>query len=627
MKYDYLSLAAGMVDPEYIRKHSLELNKLERTTANSDFKASTDYVVKLMKDAGISDVKRYAIPCDGVTTYDDCTMPLAWDRTGRSTLEVIDGDWDKNDLVIADTDVELLNAAIWSPPTPAGGITAELVSLQSAESDDWSCFNGKIVLCNRSPIGKMRKKLADAGALGLVSYEAGIVDTNPDDVRWMNGVGHCGWYYVKGDKQLWNFSITPRRGKLLDDKLAAGKKFTLKAVMNTRVYPGEIYTVTGLIPGKSSKELALVAHMYEPFPPDDAAGVVISTAIAKALNDLVKSGAIPQLEKSIRLVFTMERYGFAEYFSHPANSRRIIAAMNMDSVCHPSLKLAGVPLELRHSPASAPFFTEVILREYLLKNYPEVLFVEKPGTLSDDTFAADSLFNIPTGWLHTPAAKGCHHNTGEVFSGIDLDIAAGVFNIMTACFMELALVCKGSSAKALAKKIYKGVCADAAADFKRLAKNIKEGKCNSYASKKIGSYLVDYHTKRVRAVNLLTAGTVNVSEVKSKLKALRKQYAPSSLKAGDHELAKCEQNMANLFVTRSPEVRQLMNLIRVPAEERCSIIQPSMLLCALLDGKRDLYECYVISQFMLQLQTDCKEMTGLVDSFKKLAQYGYYTLN
>ena len=155
-----------------------------------------------MEEAGFSAIERYALPCDGVTTYDDCTMPLAWDRTGRSTLEIIDPALSDTERMLADTDVEPLNATIWSAPTPPEGVTAELVSLRSVESEDWSELAGKIVLCQRSPGGDLMRKVALSGALGLVSYVEDILDSNPDDVRWMNGVGWCGWYYVKGDKML-----------------------------------------------------------------------------------------------------------------------------------------------------------------------------------------------------------------------------------------------------------------------------------------------------------------------------------------------------------------------------------------------------------------------------------------
>ena len=73
----YLALACSIVDMEYIRKHTFELNKLERSYSHSDFKASTGYILELMRDAGMSDIKRYAIPCDGETVYDDCIMPMA----------------------------------------------------------------------------------------------------------------------------------------------------------------------------------------------------------------------------------------------------------------------------------------------------------------------------------------------------------------------------------------------------------------------------------------------------------------------------------------------------------------------------------------------------------------------
>ena len=514
MATDFFALAASMLDMDYIKKHSLKLNELERSTDNVDFIASSKYVENLMIEAGISEVERYAIPLDGVTTYDDCTMPYAWERTGRSTLEIVDPSLPESERMLADTDVELLNAVIWSPPTPEGGVTAELIDLKSVESEDWSEVAGKIVLCNRSPIGEMRRKLALAGAVGLVSYVENTLAANPDDVRWMNGVGWCGWYYVKGNKMLWNYSITPRKGDMLAKKLASGEKITLKAVMNTRIYEGETYTVTGRIPGKSKEEIALFAHMYEPFVPDDAAGVVISIAIAKAVREMVKKGLIPPLEKSIRLVFGMERYGFSEYFHDLKRSGKIISATNMDSVCHSTLKIAGVLPELRHSPASAPCFDVALIREYLQKRYPELPYRVTPGNLSDDTFGADTPFNIPTCWLHTPPAIDRHHNSGAIFAEADWYMAEISFNVWTAYLAELATVKRGRNDRSLVKRVIKAVKADAEKDFKRLAKNLKEGSFNAYAGNVIGEFLVDYFTRRVLSLNNYIAKAVKASEIR-----------------------------------------------------------------------------------------------------------------
>ncbi|MBE6368201.1 MAG: hypothetical protein E7052_09895 [Lentisphaerae bacterium] len=627
MKHDFFALTSSMLDMEFVKKHSLKLHELERLTDNSDFQKSTEYVCEVMREAGFSEIERYAIPMDGVTTYDDCTMPLAWDRTGRSTLEIIDPQLSSSERMLADSDIEPLNATIWSPPTPPGGVTAELVSLQAVDSEDWHELSGKIVLCDRSPGGDLMYKLALSGAVGLVSYVAETMETNPDDVRWMNGVGHCGWYYVKDDPMLWNFSITPRRGAALAARLAAGEKITLKAVMNTKVYSGETYTVTGIIPGKSKAELALIAHMYEPFIPDDSAGVVLAIAIGKALRSLVMQGAIPKLEKTIRVVFSMERYGFSEYFGNHERSRKIIAAVNMDSVCHSSLQLAGVLPELRHSPASAPFFTEILLRQYLSKYCPELPFIETPGNLSDDTFAADSVYNIPTNWLHTQAAAGRHHNSGEIFAGVDWQIAHTAASVTAAAFAEMALFRNARSGASLIRQVEKGIRQDAASDFKRLEKLLTNGTLNSYAGNVIGDFLINYHCRRFAGLNALVDGAVKLTSMRGELRLLRSRYAPLSLQLNTYELSNSELRLAYMTVERDPQVAQIMSMTRLPAAERHGFIaKPGMLMNALLDGKRNLYEAYVISNFMLRKNGNFKTAAGLVQFYKKLAEYGYYKI-
>ena len=179
MTEDIIKLAVDAIDIEWIKKHSYALNELERTSANKDFLKSTDYLLKVMEEAGFSDIERYALPCDGETVYDDCVMPLAWDRTGRSTLEMVAPET----LLLADSGAEPVSSVIWSPPTPAGGVTAELADIKSVTSEDWHELAGKIVLWDNSPSPAWKKRLVDCGALGIVAYVDSTFDTNPDDVR------------------------------------------------------------------------------------------------------------------------------------------------------------------------------------------------------------------------------------------------------------------------------------------------------------------------------------------------------------------------------------------------------------------------------------------------------------
>ncbi|MBR7139485.1 MAG: hypothetical protein IKD44_08055 [Lentisphaeria bacterium] len=616
MTSDLIKLCASAIDMEWVKKHAFAINAMERTTANNDFAKSTEYIKHLMEEAGFSQVERYALPCDGVTTYDDCTMPLAWDRTGRSTLEMIAPE----KKLLADSDVEPITSVIWSPPTPEGGVTAELIDLHSAVSDDWHEFAGKIVLWDSSPSSPVRKKLIESGALGIVAYVDATYDSEPDSVRWMNGSGHTGWYYTKDDPMIWVFSITPRHGRELAKRLAAGEKVILKAEMKTKVYPGEIYTLTGVIPGKTQKEHALVAHMYEPFVPDDAAGVVLSIAVGKALKNLAEAGRISALETGLRVTFAMERYGFSEYFFNRERTANIISMINMDSVCHQTLKKAGVLLELRHSPASAPCFGPVLLRNMLKENFPEVPFQETPGNLSDDTFSADSSVYIPCCWLHTPPAPDRHHNTGAIFNDADWDIAAMVAAVMTACHARLNNAAAGVGREDLVREITEGVLADAADDFARLA----EGVFSADEKEIIATFLVQYHARRITLLNASVPGAVDEAEI---IKAVERCRSNAPAMKENAPMIPFDHPMRKWIVTRVPGFSQLMSFAKVPVPERYTrIAMPVMLFMALLDGKRTVHESTIITNFFHKRTPQPDAGDSLLATLEFLEKYGYVTI-
>lgn len=626
MKTDYLSLAASAVDMEWVKSRAIRLNELERLSANGDFKASTDYVLNLLREAGFSEIERYALPCDGTTVYDDCVMPEAWDRTGRSTLEIVAPAVPEAERILADTDLEPHHATIWSVPTPPEGIIAPVIALTALTSDDWHEAKGKIVLCGLSPRGELMRKLALAGAVGLICFIREIADSNPDDVRWMNGPGLRGWYYVKGDLRLWNFSITPVRGLALERRLAAGQEVVVKAVMNTRVCDGEIYTVTGRIPGRSAGEIALLAHMYEPFIPDDAAGVVMAIALGKALREMICAGRLPSLEKSVRVIFSMERYGFSEYFHDRKRSRGILAALNMDSGCHATWKMAGVPLELRDSSGATPFFGEVLLRDHWRKAFPELPLRETAGNLSDETFCADPIFDIPCNWITTPPAPGRHHNTGTIFAEPDWTVGQAVLTVKLAWVAELASVHRGAGDGALIKRVRRGVTADFRRDLERLAAGCKAGEIHCFAARILLNFLTDYHTRRVTAVNRFIAGGVDPAEIAAEFRKLARNWPIKLIEGGCYDLSGGAARAAYLTVKRLLPV-QPMSLARLPEAERHGFAaEPSMLLVALLDGKRTLYEAMTVADFLLGRKAAPGEAAGLVEYFTRLARYGYYEL-
>ena len=89
-------------------------------------------------------------------------------------------------------------------------------------------------------------------------------------------------------------------------------KVVLYGEMNTKIYDGEIYTLTATILGKSQEEFSLLGHLYEPFYSDACQGIGVGVEIAVMLKKLIDDGILPQTERTLRLIFSMERYGYLE---------------------------------------------------------------------------------------------------------------------------------------------------------------------------------------------------------------------------------------------------------------------------------------------------------------------------
>jgi hypothetical protein len=85
--------------------------------------------------------------------------------------------------------------------------------------------------------------------------------------------------------------------------------------------------------------------------------------------------------------------------------------------------------------------------------------------------------------------------------------------------------------------------------------------------------------------------------------------------------------LAKMIITRAEGFSQLMSLAKVPIPERYTPFQrPEMLHLALMDGKRTCYDGFIISNFFLQRSPAPGETEKLAETFRFLAQYGYWSI-
>src|SRR6185295_9303666 len=184
---------------EYMRR----VYSTDRWFTFPKFQQTAEYLKRSMHDAGLKNIELDAAPADGVTQIGWWTMPMAWDAK-QARLELIDPDIPGESRVLADFEKVPTSLGMWSGPTPAGGVTAEIV-----EWDENRDMHGKLVLTRDNP-ANLKWALVKKGVLGAIN----TFSENPelkDGRQWVNAWGDNGWAFTKASTPLVCFSITPRQ--------------------------------------------------------------------------------------------------------------------------------------------------------------------------------------------------------------------------------------------------------------------------------------------------------------------------------------------------------------------------------------------------------------------------------
>ena len=132
-------------------------------TAGLHFRSSRKQPVILksrLQESGLADVEIGGAPADGHTQAGFWTMPLAWD-VKHARLEVTSPE----KTVLCDYEQVPACLGMWSGPTPAEGIDAELVDLRTTP---WDQVEGKLVLTDKNP-ASLKYELVKYKALGAVN--------------------------------------------------------------------------------------------------------------------------------------------------------------------------------------------------------------------------------------------------------------------------------------------------------------------------------------------------------------------------------------------------------------------------------------------------------------------------
>ena len=579
-----------------LQDNALTLADLEKTSSYDKFERSTSFCMDALKKAGFSKVERLTHKADGVTSALECIMPQAWDLKKRSFLKITSGNVPEYEEYLCDTARHPLEAVIWSAPTAANGVDCEIVNFTKLDPENPD-VKGKWVFLGENGgdiSGKRYRTLALAGAAGLAITNLKLLESAPDDLIWFNGQGYNSWYHEKEAPRLPVFSIAPRRAVKLMELMKKGK-VTVHAEMHTKIYDGEIYTVTGIIPGESKEEYALMAHIYEPFIADDALGFSVACEIGRLLKERKEP-----LKKTLRVILSMELYGFSSFLADEKRRKKIKGALSLDSFIYQERKF-----NYRVSPVCMPFFTDWVYRDCFpfLKGFESA---EMRGNLSDDTFGGDPAIGIPTNWFWTPSGIW-HHNSGKYFQP-DWRIVEEKFPVIAAAVSSLVTL----------NDLPENLNERALRDLKEASEKILEERNITNFEK---AFLLDTEFHRYKEMLL---SWKEYAKGEADIKPLEKQYFRYRKKlknTGIEGLSRAEIRALNLIPHRLTTGQPFCQC-QVPYNERKQICMPR-LVWALFDGKRSLLECIRIVDHEEGSRSDSKRIASIIDALRFLEKYGY----
>lgn len=611
LKPDLYNMFSSLYSKERIMENIETLKKLEKPRGYSTFSNSTLWCEDVLKKAGFSDVCRIAHKADGKTSSYDFIMPPAWDICDRCTLEIVEPESE----IIADSDISTIFVAEYAAPTPEGGVTAELVDYADLDPEKPDC-EGKFVLHRGTPpvTHPLYKTLANAGCAGIVVAAFETAEHEPDAPSWINGHGHVGWYPFKEESILPIFCVTPKTGIKLIELLSKGK-VVLHGEMNTKVYDGEIYTVTATIPGKSDDEFAVLGHLYEPFKTDDCQGFAVGVEVAIMLKELIDTGVLPKPEKTLRLIFSMERYGYAAFFAN--HNKRILAATSIDSMTCQASKVLNIGFAIVEAPLSCPFFGDMLFNEAMNSFCPDVKWRFRPGTLSDDCWMGEKTVDIPTNWCISSSKDGrsdYHHCDAPIFDDVQPEVLEKLVP-MLATYLAVMICGDRKHFEEMAVELEK-----TAAYWLEIKKNFNAGKTaigkidkrEALWSNKAAEML---YLGRMESFNRFYSGIVTPT--------LPKHWADDFYNIlPERELTPVEKKADGIrYCIKYTGIP--FSQARVPASERVSWPMASELMLALLAPERSVLDVIRLHDAALSCNTSDEMIESHLDYFNFLAKYGY----
>jgi hypothetical protein len=218
---------------------------------------------------------------------------------------------------------------------------------------------GAVVVGDASLGVLWREAVRDRGAAGVVSTQIASY-VRPADPSKMDDAHKdvLQWGSVPYDEKLraFGFKASWRAAERLREALRRDPNASVRVEIDSSFYDRPHRTLLAEIPGRSKPEerIVIVAHLQEPGANDNASGSATLYGLARALQDAIARGALPQPERTLTFLWVDEIRGTRQWIqSHPDAVKGTRYMFSMDMTGEDTSKTGGTFLIEKQADPSA----------------------------------------------------------------------------------------------------------------------------------------------------------------------------------------------------------------------------------------------------------------------------------
>ena len=320
-----------------------------RVAGNPGFNASIDHIRDRLRTAGFDGaqgrlrVDKYSGGTPG-WDYDIGTVAVAGTRE-----------------VLLSRERDRVSLAINSFSTPPGGLRARLVDVGQGTADAFARANvrGAVVLGDADLVRLWKEAVVARGAAGVISTQIApyIRPPNPADFTREEQKDVLQWGSVPYEPAVraFGFKASWRAGARMRALLEDGT-VDVQVEIRSSFYEGPHRMLVAEIPGRLAPDerIVLVAHVQEPGANDNASGCATQYALAAALMSAVRSGALPQPDRTLTFLWVDELRGSRQWLkAHASHARGTQYMLGLDMTGEDTIRTGGTFLIEKQADPSA----------------------------------------------------------------------------------------------------------------------------------------------------------------------------------------------------------------------------------------------------------------------------------